>query len=426
MLELTDADAAMLNGDEGPGARLAMRLVVGLARAVAAPRLIDVTRAHVDGCLFHGIASVDFVDRLLALGARVRIPTTLNVGSVDLLHPELFRGPPTVAIGAQRLMESYEALGCAPTFTCAPYQLLNRPRFGENIVWAESNAIVYANSVIGARTNRYGDFIDICAACTGRVPDHGLHRTEHRRAAILVDVGHIPLKLREHSVFYPVLGHYLGGQVDTRIPVIDGLADVLAGRPPQQWHDWIKALGAAAASSGAVAMVHIAGITPEAPTLETALQGQPPLLTLKPSLADLRAARDDLSTPGCGHIAAVSLGTPHASLAELMELDALLVGKTVRKSCPLYVSTSRTVATLAASQGILDRCEAAGVTVVTDTCTYITPIICAGGNTVMTNSAKWAYYAPGNLGLEAVFGSLEECVSVAVTGELRRDDRLWR
>ena len=128
---------------------------------------MPITSAHIDGCLFHGQAGLDFAERLLAEGARVEVPTTLNVSSLDLLHPPLYRGDPETARSARRLMEVYEAMGCQPTWTCAPYQLPDRPGFGQQIAWAESNAIVFANSVLGARTNRYGDFLDISCAVMG-------------------------------------------------------------------------------------------------------------------------------------------------------------------------------------------------------------------------------------------------------------------
>lgn len=178
----------MLDGAAGEGVALAMRVVLTAARAVGADALRPITRAHVDACLYHGRSSLDFVDRLRAGGARVSVPTTLNVGMVDLLHPELNRGDAQRRAAARALMEAYVELGCQATFTCAPYQLRDRPSFGEQIVWAESNAIVFANSVLGARTNRYGDFIDVCAAVVGRAPDAGLHRDEARAARIVFDV----------------------------------------------------------------------------------------------------------------------------------------------------------------------------------------------------------------------------------------------
>jgi predicted aconitase len=170
-VDLDDRDRALLQGDRGDAAAFAMRLIVALAEMSDAPRLRDVTRAHVDSCLFHGRAGLDFADRLLAGGAEVAVPTTLNVSSLDLLHPDLVSLDDARQANARRLMDAYVEMGCRPTWTCAPYHLPDRPSFGEHVAWAESNAIVFANSVLGARTNRYGDFIDVCAAITGRVPD---------------------------------------------------------------------------------------------------------------------------------------------------------------------------------------------------------------------------------------------------------------
>src|ERR671923_1703381 len=191
-LELDDRDRAFLNGEQGEGTALAMRIVVALAEMTEAPRLRDVTRAHVDSCLYHGRSGLDFAERLVRGEARVAIPTTLNVSSLDLLHPDRVRLDAGTATAARRLMEAYEALGCRPTWTCAPYQLPDRPAFGEHVAWAESNAIVFANSVLGARTNRYGDFIDICAAITGRVPDAGLHTDDGRRASLRLRIDASP------------------------------------------------------------------------------------------------------------------------------------------------------------------------------------------------------------------------------------------
>src|SRR5215211_8656941 len=140
-----DLDSDLLGGRHGPAASFAMTLLVRFAEAVGASRFIDAEAAHIDGCLYHGQVSLDVVERVVELGGRVRIPTTLNVGSVDLIHPELFRGDPETRIRGARLMMAHEELGCAPTFTCAPYQTIFRPLFGSQIAWAESNAIVFAN-----------------------------------------------------------------------------------------------------------------------------------------------------------------------------------------------------------------------------------------------------------------------------------------
>ena len=172
----------MLNGEFGDGLALAMRIVAATARVMNADTLIDISCAHIDGCLYHGAASLDFVERFVASGAKVAVPTTLNVGSLDLIHPELFHGDAHIASAGARLMHAHIELGCEASFTCAPYQLKHRPKLGDQIAWAESNAIVFANSVLGARTSRYGDFLDLAAAITGRVPHAGLHVAANRAA----------------------------------------------------------------------------------------------------------------------------------------------------------------------------------------------------------------------------------------------------
>jgi predicted aconitase len=417
-LRLDERDRELLAGAGGPGRAVAMRIVARMAELGGARRLIDIASAHVDGCLYHGEASLHFAERLVASRVRVAVSTTLNVGSLDLLHPALYRGDSDTAARARRLMDCYVALGCEPTWTCAPYQLPSRPALGEQVAWAESNAIVFANSVLGARTNRYGDFIDVSAAITGRVGDAGLHRTENRRAQAIFRLVGVPARLLEMDVLYPVLGHIIGSKTGTLVPAIVGL-------PADTDEDRLKALGAAAASSGAVALFHAVGVTPEAPTLETALQGECPLRETDVTPRLLRRARDELTTTDVDRLTAVSLGTPHFSVAEFERLAALLAKLPgPDPSVDVYVSTGRHTLTEAEKRGLLASIEEAGIKVVVDTCTYVTPILRRDG-VVMTNSAKWAYYAPGNLGVEVVFGSLEECVRSAGAGRVIRDPELW-
>ena len=414
---LTDRDRSLLAGEHGEAAALAMRIVTRLAAAQGAGRLIDITSAHIDSCLYHGDAGLDFAERLATAGGAVVVPTTLNVASLDLLHPDLFRGSTELAAKGRRLMDAYVAMGGTPTWTCAPYQLMTRPRHGEHIAWAESNAIVFANSVLGARTDRYGDFIDICAALTGRVPASGLHLDERRRGRVVFRLDGLPEKLLESPVLYPVLGHLVGRRTGTLVPVIVGLE-----RPPGE--DALKALGAAAASSGGVAMFHAVGITPEAPTLEVALGGRHPDRIVTVDLDSVLESRDALTTSADGPLTAVSLGTPHASLDELTRLAGLFDGRAA--TVDTFVNTGREVLATADAAGITARLAAAGVSVVTDTCTYITPIMEARHGVVMTDSGKMAYYAPGNLGLEVAFGSMEDCVESAVAGRITRDEAVWR
>ncbi len=402
-----------------------MRLVVRAAEALGAERLIPITRAHVDSCLYHGEATVDFVERLVEGGAQVAVPTTLNVGALDLLHPELWRGDARTADRGRLLMAHYRSLGCQPTFTCAPYQLpFARPAVGEQVAWAESNAIVFCNSVLGARTERYGDFTDIACAIAGRVPDAGLHRSDARRAVLVLRLADdVSAALRDDDAFYPVLGIALGRRAGSRVAAIDGL-------PSGVSEDRLKAVGAAAASSGAVAMFHAVGSTPEAPTLDAALQGAAPEETAEISMPELRAARDELTTafggaaPGTP-IGSVSLGTPHASLPELRLIERELAGARPAQGVELLVSTARHLLADAEEEGLARRLRALGVELLVDTCSYIAPVLRPSPLPVMTDSGKWAFYAPGNIGVEVVFGSTRECVRSAVEGRVWRDADLW-
>jgi predicted aconitase len=414
-VELTESDRSFLRGERGEAAALAMRIVVEMAGVAGAGRLIDVASAHVDGCLYHGIAGLEFADRMVAGDARVAVPTTLNVGGLDLLHPDRYRGDPEMAANARRQMDAYVAMGCRPTWTCAPYQLPDRPAFGQHVAWAESNAIVFCNSVLGARTDRYGDFIDICAALTGRVPFAGLHRDDARRAGLVVTLEGISERLLVSDALYPLLGHVLGREAGSEVAAIVGL-------PANTSEDRMKALGAAAASSGSVGMVHAVGITPEAPTLEAATGGGE-VRELRVTTARLRASRDELSTDAPPRLGAVSVGTPHASLAELERLAGLLGTNEV--AVPLYVNVGREVLAEAEGRGLVPRIESLGVRVVTDTCTYISPVMDEVNGSVMTDSAKWAWYAPANLGVDVVIGRLEECVRSAVAGRVLLDETLW-
>ena len=199
------------------------------------------------------------------------------------------------------------------------------------------------------------------------------------------------------------------------------------GLPPGVDEDRLKAVGAAAASSGEVGLVHVVGSTPEAPTLAEALQHRRPAKVVEVTAAMLRAARDQLTTagPGPGRLVGVNVGTPHFSVAEFGELVALLAGRPVHPGVEFYASTSRHVLARIEALGWLASLEAAGVRLVVDTCTYVTSILRETAGVVMTSSAKWAWYAPGNLGVRVVLGSLRECVESAVEGRVVRDDALW-
>lgn len=411
------ACAASLHSMPTPAADLPHRLLERYAAAVGARRLIPITRAHIDGCLYHGPASLDFARTMAESGAQVTVPTTLNVGAIDLLHPTLFRGPQELVEAGKEMRRHYAAMGCRQTWTCAPYQLVERPALGEQVAWAESNAIVFANSVLGARTERYGDFIDLCAAITGTVPEVGLHTDEGRLGRILIEIGGVSDAAMRRDTFFATLGHLLGRMAGSAIAVIDG---VDAAR-----EDDLKALGAAAASSGAVAMFHMVGITPEAPTRREAFGGRAPERRIRIGPRQLAAAAEELTSTQQTALGAVSIGTPHFSYDEFTRLRALLAGRPIASRLEFFVSTGRDTLARVDAEGWGDELRACGVQVVTDTCTYLTPILTGRAGAVMTNSAKWAWYAPNNLGYEVAFGSLEECVESAVRGEVWRDATQW-
>jgi predicted aconitase len=410
-MELTAEETDVLGGSSGAAAKFAMEIITDYGRAVGAPRLMEITRAHIDSCLFHGQSGLDFAERLLEGGARVQVPTTLNVGAVDLLHPELNRSDRASIESGRRLMSAYQSMGCRPTWTCAPYQLMDRPVFGEQIAWAESNAIVFVNSVIGARTDRYGDFIDICAAITGKVPEHGLHLSENRRGEIVFDVSGVPAPLSTSELLWPLLGLVVGGLTGNRIPVIVGASTI-----PDE--DALKAFGAAAASSGAVALFHVVGVTPEAQTLDQALQGKRARETILVTPDMLRKAQSDLTSSQTGRLVAVSVGTPHFSLNEFERLMTLIDGKRRDADVDFYVSAARETILQVQERGWKRLLDDFGIDLVADTCTYLKPILRRTDGLVMTNSAKWAYYAPGNLGYDVVFGTLDDCVASAVAGRV--------
>ena len=412
-LQLTTDEREMRDGGLGPAVAFAMDILLRFAEAVGAPKLLPISQAHIDGCLYHGEVSLDFVERLADEGGKVAVPTTLNVGSMDLLHPELIGGPESDRKAGRRLMEAHLALRCEPSFTCAPYQTRFRPRFGEQIAWGESNAIIFANSVIGARTNRYGDFIDLCCALTGRAPAFGLHLDEHRRGEVLFRLPELPPAWRDSDALHVAVGHVVGERSRGRVPVMEGLP------PPSE--DQLKALGAVAASSGSVALFHAVGITPEAPTLRDALGGQPPGETIDLTLAELKQALAGLSTAAEDTpLSAVSLGTPHFSLQEFQAMAKLMDGFRKAPSLAFYINTSRETYQRLDTIGLRSPIEKAGITILTDTCTYVTALLNRLDGVVMTNSGKWAHYAPGNIGVGVAFGSLADCLASAQAGRVVR------
>ncbi len=416
-MELSAYERSVAGGAAGAASAMALRIVAEAGRLLGASRLIDIKSVHVDGCLYHGDSGVHFVERLVADGGYVRVPTTLNVGALDLLHPERVRGDAHFRVMARRLMDAHLSLGCAQSFTCTPYQAGHRPGLGEHVAWGESNAVAFANSVLGARTNRCGDFLDICAGISGRAPYCGLHLDGSRHASAVVRTSRLSRALKDTDAFYPVLGAWLGAAFGETVAVIDDLPVGLSD-------DRLKAVAAGAASSGAIGLFHIAGVTPEAPTVESACGGRPPDVEIDLTPEMIRQARDRLSTVDSNRIDAVAVGSPHFSREEFAVLTGLARGK--KFIVPFYVCTGRGVVSDLEQNGDRRILEEAGVILVADTCVVVAPILPESGGVLMTNSAKFAHYGPANTGFDVVYGSLDDCVASAVSGQVSRDETLWR
>ncbi len=408
----------MLDGDHGPAAQLAMSILVRMAPVYGASSLMDITQAHIDSTLYLGDATLEFAERLAALGARVAVPTSLNVGGVDECGWKDWAVSPEWAAKAARQMLAYEQMGAVPTWTCAPYQTQMRPSFGQQIAWGESNAIAFANSVIGARTERYPDLLDICCAITGRVPAAGLHLDDNRAGQLLLRLVDVPAVLQRDAQFFAVLGHLVGKLAGDRVPVVGDLVV----RPSE---DQLKAFAAAVASSGRVALFHLVGVTPEAPTLDRAFRGRTPDSVIEITTAALRAARDELTTADGHQLDMVILGSPHFSIAEFKELAPLVSGVHKHPAVHFVVTSSRLMRDLAQEAGVLAPILEFGAEITLDTCILTSPMLPPEIRTLMTNSAKYAYYAPSMLRTDVTFGSLADCVRSAVEGRVVRDDTAW-
>ncbi len=430
-VRLSRRDKQLLDGQHGEAAQMAMRILVRMAEVDSAAEMMDVSQAHIDGCGLLSEAGLEFAETLAAKGARVSIPTTLNMGPLDLQNWRQFGVDEDFAAKAIRQAKAYTDMGCIPTWTCAPYQSYLTPRFGQQIAWGESNAICYANSVLGARTNRYGDYIDICAAITGRVPKCGLHLKQNRKGQILLRLDPVfsceskSGGIIRSNAFYAILGHLIGTLAEDKIPVIEGL-DVEVSS------DQLKALCAAAASSGSVALFHAVGVTPEANTVEEAFQGDTPERIIDIHLSDLRKSCSDLSTAKEGaDLDLVVLGCPHFSFDEFRELANLIraeteKGKTLHPDVKFVVISCQTSYALLQRSDFLDVLTGFGIEITLDTCVFHTPMVSPDTKVIMTNSGKCAYYAPGELGVQVAFGTMAECVDSAVEGRVCRKEILWK
>jgi predicted aconitase len=400
-MHLSAEERGMLSGAQGEGVGFAMQLLVTVGEAWRAPRLIEIVSAHVASAFDNGRANHDFAERVARGGTRVRVPTTLTSCSADLRDG-------AGDAGARALVELYRGMGCDAALTCAPYDAGSEPRRGDDIAWCESSAVIYANSVLGAHTNRYVEFFDMCAAVTGRVPQAGLHVPENRSPSVLVRLDAVPAAWLAQDWFFEILGLRVGSTIGDRVPAIDGL-------PPTVSRSQLRAFGAAIGTTGSVNLFHAIGLTPEAGSLE-ALFPQSPAQTIVVPADAVRDTANGLNRNRGESLNAICLGAPHFSSQEFAQLLKLVEGRRVSRNIRFVIATSRAVLNSLEQDGSAAILERAGVEIVTDRCTYYQPAADGCSGHVMTSSAKWAYYAPSSLGVPVTFADIETCVDSACAG----------
>ncbi|NTZ93289.1 aconitase X [Agrobacterium tumefaciens] len=411
-LDLKDDDKAMLEGREGVAVRQAMRIIVAMAAQQGASALVDVTQGHIDGCIYASPANLTFAEKMADMGGKVRVPTTMNAISVDKANWRAQGVPEDFGDPAARLADAYVRMGCRPTFTCSPYLLDSAPKAGESIGWAESNAVIFANTVLGAHTAKHPDFLDLCIAMTGRVPLSGVYLEENRRPQRIVDVA---LPQGVDDAFWPLVGYLAGKATPDCIPLLRGLG---AAKPSR---DDLKALCAAFGTTSASPMLHIEGVTPEAELapLESAE-------TVTISLADM-AAGWSLLNEGPEEVQLVAIGSPHASLEECRALAAVFNGRKRHADVAVIVTAGQQVIDAAGKDGTLKSLHDSGVQVLPDLCwcSISEPVFPTKTRALMTNSGKYAHYGPGLSGRAVRFGSLADCVESALTGHAVSRLPIW-
>lgn len=401
-LTLTDADQAMRDGPGPVG--LAMEIILAMAAIQGARNLIDVTQVHIDGCIYASDANRVFAEKMADMGARLLVPTTMNAISVDRENWQAQGVPPKFGNPASRLADAYTRMGARPTFTCAPYLLDSAPTQGEDIAWAESNAVIFANTVLGARTVKHPDFLDLMIGMTGRAPRSGVYLDDNRRAARVIRVSP---PAGADDAFWPMMGYLAGQLAPDRIPLILGLENLAASR------DDLKALCGAFGTTSAAPMLHVAGHTPEA--------ASPPA----PGADEIAVGREDFAriwselNQGPDDLQLVALGSPHFSTEESRDLLRELGGRRPASGVHVVITTSRQAVHDLCTDGAYQALTDLGIRIVQDICwcSITEPVFPPEAKTLITNSGKYAHYGPGLSGRAVRFGSLRDCVTAALTGK---------
>lgn len=388
---LTKEEEKILDGEKGEVLERMFRLLVRLGDIYGADKMIPIGSVQVAGVSYKSIGDPgrEFLEDISSKGAKVKVLTYLNPAGMDLENWKDFGFPGDFAKNQLRIMDAFKKMGIVITSTCTPYLAGNLPRFREHIAWSESSAVSFANSVIGARTNREGGPSALAAALCGVTPNYGLHLWENRQPNVKINVD---ADLVFNSDF-GALGYYVGKQVKNEIPYFTGIKNADT--------DQLKALGAAMAASGAVALYHVEGLTPEADLVE-----KKNLETISVGEKEIKETYDKLNSDKKPDI--VILGCPHSSLREISRLAEKLEGKHLKK--PIWICTSRMVKEAAIRMGYDEIITKAGGNIVADTCMVVSPIEKMGYKTTGVNSGKAANYLPGFCKQEVVFANIDDLV----------------
>jgi len=399
-MHLDHEERLMLTGQRGRAARKAMEILITLGEIYRAERMIPVSSVQIAGVSYDnlGEAGLDWLEEMAEGGGHARVLATLNPAGMDVENWRALGIDPEFARNQQRVIEAFGRMGVVTTCTCTPYLSGNLPHFGEHIAWAESSAVCYANSVLGARTNREGGPSALAAALTGRTPAYGHHLRENRQPDLTVEIEIYFQPEGTHS--FGALGKLIGERMQAtgkHIPYIEGIKRASL--------EELKSFSASLATYGGAALFHMPGITPEAGFYS------PPENRIEVELADLETAAVDLSDAVPEEIDFVSLGCPHLSLAEIAHLADLLRGKTVKVE--FWVTTSRPIKQIADRMGYSRLIEASGAKFAVDTCCVVAPIR-GRFMALATDSAKACFYASGKNHFKTLYRSFDEVVRVAL------------
>jgi predicted aconitase len=398
-MNLTVEEREMLDGAGGWAARKSMEILAALGVIYGAQRMTPVTSVQIAGVSYDnlGEAGLQFLDEMAQGGGQARILTTLNPAGMDVENWQALGISPEFAERQQRVIEAFARMGVIITCTCTPYLAGNLPHYGEHIAWAESSAVCYANSVLGARTNREGGPSALAAALTGRTAAYGYHLDENRQPGVTVEVQ----SRLSGSYMFGALGKAIGEKLEAEGMRKPAFIRGVGGASLEE----LKSFCASLATYGGAAMFQMEGVTPEA------AQVQPPRETWQITQSDLDRASASLNDAGPEEVDFVSLGCPHLSIQEIAHLAELLKGKQVTKE--FWITTARPTKHIADRMGYTQTIEESGARFAVDTCCVVAPIK-GRFKAMATDSTKACYYAYAKNQFKTVFKSFDEVVVEAL------------